>query len=369
MVRHTLKSLGPKVLADPDGPRLRRAALHARRPRRSRALNGDYAGAQRAGDWKHRVRAGWPAVRVDHVESSGVGDAPGARRRRSTCARSCPSATSRPTTSTCRWCTAGSHERRPGRHRPSQSLALAETYEGGRHRFEGRLDAGDVPARSATRCGCCPSTRTSPVAGRARASSRWRRSRWRRARPRSTPARSPAAAPATAGSITSLPPACASVPTGWSGSVESTTSPCWTHSFSGSVTSQSTGEPLSHSRNDASCCCSPRGPGARSGSPETNIPITCRRVVVPVVAGHLAARRGGSRPGPSGRRSIVGRPSNQCRCRSAGCSRRSRSAVLRDRRRCRARRRRGASPPTRSRCPGVGVVVAALGAARARRRR
>ena len=52
-----------------------------------------------------------------------------------------------------------------------------------------------------------------------------------------------------------------------------------------------------------------------------------QRVVGPVVAGHLAAAR--VQPdqvlGPP---SIVGRPSNQCRCRSAGCSRRSRSAAL-----------------------------------------
>jgi starch phosphorylase len=38
-------------------------------------LNSDYAGAAELAAWKKRVRAAWPSVRVDHVESSGVGDA------------------------------------------------------------------------------------------------------------------------------------------------------------------------------------------------------------------------------------------------------------------------------------------------------
>ncbi len=75
MVRHTLKSLGPKVLAtrmvsdyvtELYGP----AAVAGRR------LNSDYQGAARLAEWKQRIRAGWPAVRVEHVESEGVGDSP-----------------------------------------------------------------------------------------------------------------------------------------------------------------------------------------------------------------------------------------------------------------------------------------------------
>ena len=42
----------------------------------SRALNSDYAGARELAAWKSRVRAGWGEVRVEHVESAGVGDAP-----------------------------------------------------------------------------------------------------------------------------------------------------------------------------------------------------------------------------------------------------------------------------------------------------
>jgi starch phosphorylase len=41
-----------------------------------RSLDGGYAGARELAGWKQRVRAAWPGVRVDHVESSGVADAP-----------------------------------------------------------------------------------------------------------------------------------------------------------------------------------------------------------------------------------------------------------------------------------------------------
>jgi starch phosphorylase len=74
MVRHTLKSLGPKVLAT----RMVRdyvRELYAPAAGNARMLNSDYAGAAELAAWKKRVRAGWPSVRVDHVESSGVGDA------------------------------------------------------------------------------------------------------------------------------------------------------------------------------------------------------------------------------------------------------------------------------------------------------
>ncbi|MEI5674594.1 MULTISPECIES: alpha-glucan family phosphorylase [unclassified Nocardioides] len=75
MLRHTLKSLGPKVLAtrmvrDYVRQLYAPAAVNARR------LNSDYAGAVELAAWKKKVRAGWPGVRVEHVESSGVGDAP-----------------------------------------------------------------------------------------------------------------------------------------------------------------------------------------------------------------------------------------------------------------------------------------------------
>jgi starch phosphorylase len=76
MVRHTLSSLGPKVLAS------RMVADYVRQlylpaAAAGRALNGPaYAGAKDLAAWKDRVRAGWGAVRVDHVESTGLGDSP-----------------------------------------------------------------------------------------------------------------------------------------------------------------------------------------------------------------------------------------------------------------------------------------------------
>jgi starch phosphorylase len=73
MVRHTLRSLGPKVLA-------RRMVvdyvekLYAPAFASSRALNGDYDGARRLAAWKQRVCQDWPGVHVEHVESTGVED-------------------------------------------------------------------------------------------------------------------------------------------------------------------------------------------------------------------------------------------------------------------------------------------------------
>ncbi|WP_341241818.1 alpha-glucan family phosphorylase [uncultured Nocardioides sp.] len=75
MLRHTLRSLGPKVLAT----RMVRdyvRELYAPATGHARELNSDYAGAVELAAWKRRVLAAWPAVRVEHVESSGVGDSP-----------------------------------------------------------------------------------------------------------------------------------------------------------------------------------------------------------------------------------------------------------------------------------------------------
>jgi starch phosphorylase len=75
MVRHTLKSLGPKVLADRMvGDYVQQ--LYVPAAGSSRKLNGSFKGAQELAEWKKRVVTGWPEVRVDHVDSSGVGDSP-----------------------------------------------------------------------------------------------------------------------------------------------------------------------------------------------------------------------------------------------------------------------------------------------------
>ncbi len=75
MVRHTLRSLGPKVLAS----RMVKdyvEKLYAPAGLAARSLNGTYAGAAELAAWKARVVEGWPTVKLDHVESHGVGDTP-----------------------------------------------------------------------------------------------------------------------------------------------------------------------------------------------------------------------------------------------------------------------------------------------------
>ncbi|NYI06510.1 alpha-glucan family phosphorylase [Allostreptomyces psammosilenae] len=78
MVRHTLATLGPKVLA----ARMVReyvTELYAPAARTQRALSaagpdGDaYRAAVELAAWKARVRQAWPGVRVDHVETTGLG--------------------------------------------------------------------------------------------------------------------------------------------------------------------------------------------------------------------------------------------------------------------------------------------------------
>ncbi|MEW9556287.1 alpha-glucan family phosphorylase [Nonomuraea sp. NPDC050783] len=76
MVKHTLASLGPKVLA---GRMLRDyvVGLYTPAAKSARALSADsYAPAKTFAAWRVRVARAWPGVRVEHVEASGVGDTP-----------------------------------------------------------------------------------------------------------------------------------------------------------------------------------------------------------------------------------------------------------------------------------------------------
>ena len=75
MVRHTLKSLGPKVLAT----RMVRdyvMGLYAPAAGTGRVLRGDHERAGRLADWKRRVRDNWGSVRIEHIEAAGIGDSP-----------------------------------------------------------------------------------------------------------------------------------------------------------------------------------------------------------------------------------------------------------------------------------------------------
>ena len=77
MVRHTLVTLGPKVLA---GRMVReyveRLYTPAAEAHRTLAYGGAHAGALELAAWKRRVRAAWPQVRVEHVEVCGTADSP-----------------------------------------------------------------------------------------------------------------------------------------------------------------------------------------------------------------------------------------------------------------------------------------------------
>ncbi|GLY30062.1 alpha-glucan family phosphorylase [Kineosporia sp. NBRC 101731] len=73
MVRHTFSSLGPKVLAS------RMVADYVRQLYLPAANAGRATTPERARDlaaFKSRVRASWPGVRVEHVDSSGLSDSP-----------------------------------------------------------------------------------------------------------------------------------------------------------------------------------------------------------------------------------------------------------------------------------------------------
>jgi starch phosphorylase len=76
MVRHTLKSLGPKVQATRMVSDYVQQ-LYVPAARAGWALDGEgHPGARELAEWKARIRAAWPSLRVDHVESSGIGDSP-----------------------------------------------------------------------------------------------------------------------------------------------------------------------------------------------------------------------------------------------------------------------------------------------------
>lgn len=137
MTRHTLKSLGPKVLAT----RMVRdyvRQLYAPAAVTAHALNSDYAGAATLAAWKKKVKGGWPSVRVEHVESSGVADAPEVGDTMSVRAFVCLGDLT-PADVDVQLV----HGRSTGEDQlvdtAIESLHVAESYEAGRHRFDGTL--------------------------------------------------------------------------------------------------------------------------------------------------------------------------------------------------------------------------------------
>ena len=137
MLRNTIKQLGPKVLAT----RMVRdyvTALYVPAAESSGRLNSTYDGARELAEWKRKIRAAWDAVRVDHVEVHGLGDVPQLGT----------------TVDVRAFVSLGELEPSDvdvqvvhGRVNESDeiadaavvSLALAETYDGNRHRFAGDI--------------------------------------------------------------------------------------------------------------------------------------------------------------------------------------------------------------------------------------
>jgi len=137
MVRQTFTSLGPKVLAS----RMVQEYVHelyAPAAGSSRALaGGDLAGARELAAWKARVRANWPGVRVDHVESDGgegasVGDAIEVRAFVSLGGLTTEDVDVQVVSGRV-------DENDRLTETRVESLKLAEVYEGGRHRYEGTV--------------------------------------------------------------------------------------------------------------------------------------------------------------------------------------------------------------------------------------
>jgi starch phosphorylase len=137
MVRHTLKSLGPKVLAS----RMVRDyvnRLYTPSAASSRALNDDYVGARSLAEWKKRVRSGWDSVVIDHVESSGVGDLPELGATLEVRVFASLGELS-PEDVDVQVVHGRIHHEDSLVDTHAESLTLAETYEAGRHRFEGKV--------------------------------------------------------------------------------------------------------------------------------------------------------------------------------------------------------------------------------------
>jgi starch phosphorylase len=137
MVRHTLQTLGPRVLAT----RMVRdyvRALYVPACASGRSLDGDHAGARALAAWKSQVREAWGSVRVDHVESVGVADAPELGSTLEL--RAFVSLGSLPPDSVDVQVVHGRvDESDQLAESRVVSLRFAETYEGGRHRYDGEI--------------------------------------------------------------------------------------------------------------------------------------------------------------------------------------------------------------------------------------
>jgi starch phosphorylase len=138
MMTHTLTTLGPKVLASRQVKDYT-VELYGPAARAGWALNGpEYAGAKSLAAFKAKVRGAWSGVRVDHVESSGVSDSPQVGDRLHVRAFVSLGELS-PDDVEVQVVHGRTSESDDLRDVETAPLTFAESYEGGRHRFEGDL--------------------------------------------------------------------------------------------------------------------------------------------------------------------------------------------------------------------------------------
>lgn len=137
MVRHTLKSLGPKVLST----RMVKEyveRLYAPAADAAHAINNSFDGARDLAAFKARVRAGWDQVRIDHLDTAGVSETPEVGGTLDLNAY--VSLGDLAPGDVCVELVHGPVKGEEAILDPtSTALELAESYEGGRHRFACRL--------------------------------------------------------------------------------------------------------------------------------------------------------------------------------------------------------------------------------------
>jgi len=138
MMKHTLSTLGPKVLASRQ-VREYATELYGPAARAGRAMDGrTWAGARDLAAYKTRARANWPGVRVDHVEPSGVSDSPQVGDTLHVSAFVSLGDLD-PDEVDVQLVHGRASESDTLRDIETAPLGFAETYEDGRHRFEGDL--------------------------------------------------------------------------------------------------------------------------------------------------------------------------------------------------------------------------------------
>jgi len=138
MIRHTLSTLGPKVLSSRQ-VRSYTVELYGPAARAGWALAGPtWKGARDLAAYKAKARVGWGGVRVDHVESSGVSDSPQVGDTLNVLAFVSLGDLD-PDDVEVQVAYGRVSESDNLKHIETAPLSFAESYEGGRHRFEGSL--------------------------------------------------------------------------------------------------------------------------------------------------------------------------------------------------------------------------------------